>query len=164
MSEFLISLAWFLLFTGGAIYLAYNRVSLLSSTATMGAILVAYLLYGDWHPLWALVLIIAFGARVVPNLLEFRREKITRPALDIYRTMLPSMSDTEKEALEAGNTWWDGELFSGMPQWDKLMSFPAPALSDEEQAFPGCLQLMLKEPSLHRRQKRRHRDAVLYRN
>jgi len=135
VSEFLISLAWFLLFTGGAIYLAYNRVSLLSSTATMGAILVAYLLYGDWHPLWALVLIIAFGALVVPNLLEFRREKITRPALDIYRTMLPSMSDTEKEALEAGNTWWDGELFSGMPQWDKLMTFPAPALSDEEQAF-----------------------------
>jgi acyl-CoA dehydrogenase len=72
---------------------------------------------------------------VIPNLLEFRREKITRPALEVYRTMLPSMSDTEKEALEAGNTWWDGELFSGMPDWDKLMSFPAPALSDEEQAF-----------------------------
>ncbi|MGI9262905.1 MAG: acyl-CoA dehydrogenase, partial [Woeseiaceae bacterium] len=91
--------------------------------------------YGDWHPLWALVLIVAFGILVVPNLLEFRREKITRPALNMYRTMLPSMSDTDKEALEAGNTWWDGELFSGMPQWDKLMSFPAPALSEEEQAF-----------------------------
>ena len=111
MSEILMSLAWFLLFSGVAIYLAYNRVSLLSSTVAMGAILIAYLFYGDWHPLWALVLIIAYGALVVPNLLEFRREKITRPALDIYRTMLPSMSDTEKEALEAGNTWWDGELF-----------------------------------------------------
>jgi acyl-CoA dehydrogenase len=49
--------------------------------------------------------------------------------------MLPSMSDTEREALEAGNIWWDGELFSGMPNWDRLMSFPAPALSEEEQAF-----------------------------
>ena len=104
MSEFLISLAWFLLFTGGAIYLAYNRVSLLSSTATMGAILVAYLLYGDWHPLWALVLIIAFGALVVPNLLEFRREKITRPALDIYRTMLPSMSDGSSVSFGSGTS------------------------------------------------------------
>ena len=49
--------------------------------------------------------------------------------------MLPSMSDTEREALEAGNVGWDGELFSGMPEWDKLMSFPPPKLSDEERAF-----------------------------
>ncbi|MEQ8206300.1 MAG: acyl-CoA dehydrogenase, partial [Woeseia sp.] len=69
------------------------------------------------------------------NFEEFRREKLTKPALAIYRTMLPSMSDTEREALEAGNVWWDGELFSGMPDWERLMSFPAPALSDEERAF-----------------------------
>lgn len=135
MSAFLISLTWFLLFFGGAIYLAYNRVNLLTSTVTMGALLLAYMIYGSWHPLWMLVLLAAYGVLIVPNLIEFRREKITRPALDIYRTMLPSMSDTEKEALEAGNTWWDGELFSGMPDWDKLMSFPPPKLSDEEQAF-----------------------------
>ena len=135
MSGFLVSLGWFLAFFGGAIYLAYHRVSLLASTASLGALLFAYFLFGDWHWLWMLVLIAAFGLLIVPNLLEFRRERITRPALDIYRTMLPSMSDTEKEALEAGNIWWDGELFSGMPDWDKLMSFPAPQLSEEEQAF-----------------------------
>ena len=135
MSGFLISLAWLLLFVGGAIYLAYNRVSLLSSTIAMGAILLAYLFYGSWHPLWMLILIVLYAALIIPNLPDFRREKITRPALNIYRTMLPSMSDTEREALEAGNTWWDGELFSGMPDWDKLISFPAPKLSDEEQAF-----------------------------
>jgi len=135
VSGFLISLAWLLLFVGGAIYLAYNRVSLLSSTIAMGAILLAYLFYGSWHPLWMLILIVLYGALIIPNLPDFRREKITRPALNIYRTMLPSMSDTEREALEAGNTWWDGELFSGMPDWDKLISFPAPKLSDEEQAF-----------------------------
>ena len=135
MSAFLISLAWFLLFFGGAIYLAYNRVNLLTSTVTMGALLLAYMLYGSWHPLWMLVLLAAYGLLIVPNLIEFRREKITRPALDIYRKMLPSMSDTEREALEAGNIWWDGELFSGMPEWDRLMSYPAPQLSDEEQAF-----------------------------
>ena len=135
MSGFLVSLIWFLLFFGGAIYLAYNRVSLFSSTVAMGGLLVAYLFFGDWHPLWMLLLIVAYAGLVVPNLLEFRRERITRPALAMYRTLLPSMSDTEKEALEAGNAWWDGELFSGMPDWDKLMSYPAPKLSDEEQAF-----------------------------
>ena len=135
MSDFLISLLWFLLFFGSAVYLAYNRVNLLTSTVSIGAILLAYLFYGDWHPLWLLILIVGYVALVVPNLLEFRREKITRPALEAYRKMLPSMSDTEREALEAGNVWWDGELFSGMPEWDRLMSFPAPELSEEEQAF-----------------------------
>jgi acyl-CoA dehydrogenase len=72
---------------------------------------------------------------IIANMDDFRREKISRPALATYRKMLPSMSDTEREALEAGSVWWDGELFSGMPDWDKLMSFPAPQLSDEEQAF-----------------------------
>jgi acyl-CoA dehydrogenase len=82
-----------------------------------------------------LLLWLLLAALVVPNMIELRREKITRPLLNIYRTMLPSMSDTEREALEAGNVWWDGELFSGMPDWDRLMSFPAPELSAEEQAF-----------------------------
>lgn len=135
MSGFLLSLAWFLLFFGGAIYLAYNRVSLISSTIAMGAILVAYVFLGDGHWLWLLALILLYGLLVFPNLLDLRRERVTRPALDMYRTMLPSMSDTEREALEAGSIWWDGELFSGMPDWDRLMSFPAPKLSDEEQAF-----------------------------
>jgi len=135
VSGFLLSLAWFLLFFGGALYLAYNRVSLISSTIAMGAIMVAYVFMGDGHWLWKLVLILLYGLLVFPNLLDLRREKVTRPALNMYRTMLPSMSDTEREALEAGNIWWDGELFSGMPDWDRLMSFPAPKLSDEEQAF-----------------------------
>jgi acyl-CoA dehydrogenase len=84
---------------------------------------------------WLILLWIAFGLMVVPNIVEVRREKITKPLLAIYRKMLPSMSSTEREALEAGNVWWDGELFSGMPEWDKLMSYPAPKLSEEEQAF-----------------------------
>jgi acyl-CoA dehydrogenase len=135
VSGFTLSLAWFLLFFGGALYLAYNRVSLISSTITMGVILVAYVFLGDGYWLWKFFLILLYGLLVFPNLLDLRREKVTRPALNMYRTMLPSMSDTEREALEAGNIWWDGQLFSGMPDWDRLMSFPAPKLSDEEQAF-----------------------------
>jgi acyl-CoA dehydrogenase len=49
--------------------------------------------------------------------------------------MVPSMSKTEQDALEAGNVWWEGELFSGMPDWRKLNRLPAPALTAEEQAF-----------------------------
>ena len=135
MSGLTISLFWLLLFVGGGIYLAYQRIDLRTSTIATGIALAAYWVFGDGGVLWKLFLTLLFGLMVIPNLIEVRREKITRPLLKIYRKMLPSMSDTEREALEAGNVWWDGELFSGMPEWDRLMSYPAPKLSDEEQAF-----------------------------
>ena len=135
MFSLIVSLFWLLLFVGGGIYLAYHRIDLRTSTIAAGLALLTYTIFGDGSWLWLLLLWLAFGAMIVPNLIEVRREKITRPALDMYRKMLPSMSDTEREALEAGSIWWDGELFSGMPEWDRLMSFPAPQLSEEEQAF-----------------------------
>jgi acyl-CoA dehydrogenase len=61
--------------------------------------------------------------------------RLTGPFLATYRRLLPSMSDTEREALDAGTVWWDGELFSGAPDWQKLMSAKAPSLNPAEQAF-----------------------------
>ena len=135
MSSFLIDLAWFLLFFGGGIYLAYNRVNLLTSTVFAGVALLVYTFYGSWNIVALIVLWLLFAVLFVPNMPEVRREKLTRPALEAYRKLLPSMSDTEHEALEAGNVWWDGELFSGMPDWERLTAFPAPQLSADEQAF-----------------------------
>ena len=135
MSGFIVSLLWLLLFVGGGIFLAYRRIDLRTSTIATAIVLLAYWIFGDGSLIWKLVLTVVFGLMIIPNLIDVRREKITKPLLDIYRKMLPSMSDTEREALEAGNVWWDGELFSGMPEWDRLMSFPAPKFSDEEQAF-----------------------------
>ncbi|MDH3545883.1 MAG: acyl-CoA dehydrogenase [Gammaproteobacteria bacterium] len=131
----LVSLIWLLLFVGGGIYLAYQRIDLRTSTIAAGLLLLAYTIFGDGAWWWMILLWLGFGVMIVPNLIELRREKITKPLLNIYRKMLPKMSDTEREALEAGSIWWDGELFSGMPDWDRLMSFPAPELSEEEQAF-----------------------------
>jgi len=132
---FTVGLLWFLLFFGGGIFLAYRRIDLLTSTVATGVAIAAYVVLGGGGWIWNLFLIAAFGIMVIPNLIEFRREKLTKPLLAVYRKMLPSMSDTEREALEAGNVGWDGELFSGMPKWDVLMSYPVPKLSDEEQAF-----------------------------
>jgi acyl-CoA dehydrogenase len=135
VSGLAVSLFWALLFVGGGIYLAYQRIDLRTSTIAAGIALAIYTVFGSAAWWWLILLWIAFGLMVVPNIVEVRREKITKPLLAIYRKMLPSMSSTEREALEAGNVWWDGELFSGMPEWDKLMSYPAPRLSEEEQAF-----------------------------
>ncbi|MDH5572678.1 MAG: acyl-CoA dehydrogenase [Gammaproteobacteria bacterium] len=60
---------------------------------------------------------------------------ISEPLLKIFRRVTPRMSQTEREALDAGSVWWDGELFSGRPKWQKLRQLPAPVLTAEEQAF-----------------------------
>jgi acyl-CoA dehydrogenase len=81
------------------------------------------------------VLLVLFALLVLLNVEALRRDNVTRRLFDVYRRMLPSMSKTEQEALEAGNVWWDGELFTGMPDWRRLKNLPPPQLSAEEQAF-----------------------------
>lgn len=66
---------------------------------------------------------------------KIRRDILTRPIFAWARTVLPEMSDTEREALEAGDVWWDADLFTGNPDWSKLLSIPPAVLTDEEQAF-----------------------------
>jgi len=66
---------------------------------------------------------------------NWRLRWISEPLLKIFRRITPRMSQTEREALDAGSVWWDGELFSGRPKWKKLRRLPAPQLSAEEQAF-----------------------------
>src|SRR6202000_3339305 len=65
----------------------------------------------------------------------FRRDIITKPIFSWARGVLPAMSDTEREALEAGDVWWDADLFSGNPDWSKLLATPVASLSADEAAF-----------------------------
>jgi acyl-CoA dehydrogenase len=126
---------WFLVLCGGALYLAYQRVSLRAATLASGITLLAYTLLREPSTPWLVALWLAFGAIALLNIDAFRLRFVTRPFLRTYRRMLPSMSDTEREALEAGTVWWDGELFTGRPNWNKLLSAKAPQLTAEEQAF-----------------------------
>jgi acyl-CoA dehydrogenase len=71
----------------------------------------------------------------VLNFRPLRRTLFTHPLFSLFQRMLPPLSDTEREALEAGTVGWDGELFSGSPNWQKLLDLPAPALTEAEQAF-----------------------------
>jgi acyl-CoA dehydrogenase len=69
------------------------------------------------------------------NVPLLRRALISNHVLAVYRRILPDMSQTEKEAIDAGTVWWDADLFSGKPDWDKLLRIPQPSLTAEEQAF-----------------------------
>lgn len=66
---------------------------------------------------------------------SFRRDVLTKPIFAWAHKVLPSMSDTEREALEAGDVWWDADLFTGNPDWSKLLAYPSAKLTDEEAAF-----------------------------
>ncbi|MGH8688664.1 MAG: acyl-CoA dehydrogenase family protein, partial [Burkholderiales bacterium] len=76
-----------------------------------------------------------FALALVLNVPALRRRLLSDPLLAVYRSILPDMSQTEKDAINAGTVWWDADLFSGRPDWDRLLSTPAPRLSAEEQAF-----------------------------
>jgi acyl-CoA dehydrogenase len=66
---------------------------------------------------------------------SLRRDWLTRPIFRWAQHALPSLSDTEREAIEAGDVWWDADLFGGNPDWAKLLAVPPASLSAEEQAF-----------------------------
>jgi len=127
-----------LLFIAAVLYLAYRRLSLLAFTVTFTVLLSAYTLLGAASApagVWKGFLWLLLAALWLANVRPLRKALITRPFMKAYLKLLPSMSQTEKEALEAGTVWWDGELFTGAPRWQKLLAAKPPRLSPEEQAF-----------------------------
>ncbi|WP_298443378.1 acyl-CoA dehydrogenase FadE [uncultured Ferrimonas sp.] len=112
--------------------LIYQRRSLPVFTATAALFLAAGTALGHVGVLaWALFALIA----VPINVASIRKQYLTKPMLKAYQGIMPEMSDTEKEAIEAGTTWWDADLFSGAPDWKKLHNYAKPTLTAEEQAF-----------------------------
>ena len=124
-----------LLFVGAVLFMAYKRLPLIVFTLVFTVLLAAYTFvppaYGVWKGFLWVMLITLWLFNVRP----LRKAIVSRPFLKAYMRMLPSMSQTEKEALEAGTVWWDGELFTGKPKFEKLLASKAPALTAEEQAF-----------------------------
>ena len=81
------------------------------------------------------LVVIALLAAVLLGARPIRRALLSAPIFNLYRKVLPQMSDTERDALEAGTVWWEGELFRGRPDWSRLLAYPRPRLTDEEQHF-----------------------------
>ena len=80
---------------------------------------------------WVLLAVVAGLLNIRP----LRRTVLSKPLLKWFKSVLPPMSQTEKDAIDAGTVWWDAELFSGRPNWSTLFSAPATELTAEEQAF-----------------------------
>lgn len=116
--------------------LAFYRASiwgwLLATIVLVAAVAVLCSLSGDVLTF----IVIALGVQVLLlGVPVIRRTIISGFVLKIFRKILPQVSQTEQEALDAGTVWWDGELFSGHPNWNKLLAYAKPTLSPEEQFF-----------------------------
>ncbi|MGF1907955.1 acyl-CoA dehydrogenase FadE [Vibrio kasasachensis] len=110
----------------------YHRTSLMIALAALTTTMVALTLLGGLGSFsWVLYL----AASTVLTIPSIRQSLISRKALTLFRKVLPAMSQTEKEALDAGTVWWEAELFKGKPDWNKLQQIKAPKLSAEEKAF-----------------------------
>ena len=115
---------------------AYLRTGLRVWTITGFATILVGGLVGAAGPLAIALTALLFAMFTVPlNIADFRRRKLTAPLLAIYQKITPQLSDTERVALEAGTVGFEGELFSGKPDWKQLLRQPIPQLSTEEQAF-----------------------------
>ena len=126
--------ALILYFAGGTL-LAYHKAKLRTSAIACGALLLAYLVTGSGSRVVLLILLVTAAVLTALSFENFRRNTITRPLFKLYRRALPPLSETEREALDAGTVWWDGELFTGDPDWEKLLGTGKPQLAPEEQAF-----------------------------
>ncbi|EFQ64412.1 acyl-CoA dehydrogenase family protein [Pseudomonas fluorescens WH6] len=129
-------LLWILVLVVGVAYLAHRRTAPLPA---LGVVAVYLLAMGAWShaPGWLLLIFwVLIAVIAVPLLLpDLRRQYFTKPLFSWFQKVLPPMSETERDAIDAGTVWWDGELFSGRPDWDKLLAYPKAQLTEEEQAF-----------------------------
>lgn len=120
---------------GGLWALAYIGAPLLVTSAAIGAYIVALYGLGLMGPTAFAVTGGLFAVlAVVLNLRPVRR-LVTKPIFAGFKAVLPPMTSTEREALEAGDVWWEGEMFRGRPDWNMLKSFKRTQLTAEEQAF-----------------------------
>ena len=129
-------LLWILVLIVGVAWLAHRRVAPLTAMAVVAVYLLAMGVIGH-VPGWLLVILWVLLAVPAALLLlpDLRRKLFTAPLFSWFQKTLPPMSQTERDAIDAGTVWWDGQLFSGRPDWEQLLAYPKVQLTEEEQAF-----------------------------
>jgi acyl-CoA dehydrogenase len=127
---------WLLALLIGTAFLAHRRTAPLPAMGIVAGFLILMGVFSH-APAWLMGLLwLLLLAVALPLLLpQQRRSLFTAPLFAWFKRVLPPMSATERDAIEAGTVWWDGELFSGRPNWDTLLAYPRAQLTEEEQAF-----------------------------
>ena len=113
-------------------FMSYKRISLSSFTLSF----IVLMAIGTFVNVIGFVSWLLFAVIMLPiNIESVRKQFISLPLLSLYQKIMPEMSDTEQQAIDAGTTWFEAELFRGNPDWKKLHHYPQPRLSAEEKTF-----------------------------
>jgi acyl-CoA dehydrogenase len=125
-----------LLLVLSALVLIYFSIGGKTAALVMSVATLVGVAQDDWHILSFLIGGILLALALIVTLPgDLRLDKLSRPLLGWVRSRLPKLSPTEQEALNSGSVDWDGELFSGQPEWNKLLDAAPAHLTSEEQAF-----------------------------
>lgn len=116
-------------------FCAYQRMAMKKAMIINAVALVVLWIHGGFT--WGLFISLLIFAVVATFYLlpDLRIDWISRKAYLFMQKVLPPMNETEKTALEAGDVWWEGDLFRGNPDWNKMLTIAKPALTEEEQSF-----------------------------
>ena len=118
-----LSLIWFM---------SYSRASLSAFTFAFMALMAV----GTYLNIIGFVSWLLFGVIALPlNLDNIRLQFISMPLLTLFKKIMPQMSETEQQAIDAGTIWFEAELFRGNPNWSRLHNYPQPRLSAQEKTF-----------------------------
>ena len=118
----------------GLIAIAYRGDKVMFASLFAGA-LTLIALFSDASIVLAILFAIITATTLLFSIPSIRSKFVSAPMLSMVRKILPPISETEQEAIDAGTVWWDGEIFSGKPQWKKLLGAAKPEVNAEEQAF-----------------------------
>lgn len=115
---------------------AFYQLASIVWTTLIGVTLLIITLFSLLHPIPLLTFWIIFlTAACFANLTNLRRKYLVEPFVPRLQAQMPPISETEQVAIDAGDTWWEKDLFCGRPDWDKLFAIPKPTLSQDEQNF-----------------------------
>ena len=123
---------WLITALAFTMFLTYSRVSLSTYTYSFIALMVigtVFEVIGFFS--WLFFAIIALPL----NIENIRLKFISLPLLSFFKKIMPHMSETEQQALDAGTTWFEADLFRGNPNWTRLHNYPQPKLNAKEKAF-----------------------------
>ncbi len=124
-----------LLFIATIWTVSYHRLAMLTASGAVLAVLVFISWVGTSGWLLAFLWLATLVVLIPLNVPSLRQALVSTKALIFFKRVLPALSQTEQEALDAGTVWWDGDLFSGKPEWSKLLKIDTSTLNKEEQAF-----------------------------
>lgn len=110
-------------------------IGYLGSPLIVWTLAIAVILIGFHAPVWLLV--IAAVIALLFNIKPLRAAIVSKGVMALFEKLqfLPKISETERAAIDAGVVWVEKDLFSGKPDFQKLMSESYPKLTTEEQAF-----------------------------